>query len=193
MENSEPAVTSGLRSSVRKVRYSQDTHDMLNLMMQEKDLTVRQKQHINKCLKSGTALPREIAAPSVPPKPKPTRPVKRRPQAKRSAEACRSWVTSIEEPPPLPAPRNWEEEKLRLQNTFQAGKEPPSGAAQKRPGISNERVSIDEVLDAIQERRQFLADMAALGQEKRYIDIINNEIAQKLRELKMLEKEDKLK
>lgn len=35
-----------------------------------------------------------------------------------------------------------------------------------------------EVLDEIKERRQFLADMASLGQEKKYINIINTEISQ---------------
>lgn len=34
------------------------------------------------------------------------------------------------------------------------------------------------VLNEIEERRQFLADMAALGQEKQYINIINIEISQ---------------
>lgn len=34
------------------------------------------------------------------------------------------------------------------------------------------------VLNEIQERRQFLEDMASLGQEKDYIDIINTEISQ---------------
>ncbi|KAM8842371.1 UPF0193 protein EVG1-like [Synchiropus picturatus] len=193
MEDSEPAVTSGLRSTMRKVQYSQGTLDMLNLMMQEKNLTVRQKQQINKCLQSGAALPSETVAPSVPPQPKPTKRAKTRPQAKRSAAACRRWVTSTEEPPPLPAPRNWEEEKLRLQTVFQAGKEAPRGVARMRPEVSSERVRIEEVLDAVQERRQFLADMAALGQEQRYSHIINKQIAQKLRELKMLEKEDRLK
>lgn len=34
------------------------------------------------------------------------------------------------------------------------------------------------VLDEIQERRQFLADMASLGQEGQYIHIMNTEISQ---------------
>lgn len=34
------------------------------------------------------------------------------------------------------------------------------------------------VLDEIEERRQFLADMASLGQEKKYIHIITAEISQ---------------
>lgn len=34
------------------------------------------------------------------------------------------------------------------------------------------------VLDEIEERRQFLADMASLGQAKKYVNIINTEISQ---------------
>lgn len=34
------------------------------------------------------------------------------------------------------------------------------------------------VLDEIEERRQFLADMASLGQAKQYINLINTEISQ---------------
>lgn len=34
------------------------------------------------------------------------------------------------------------------------------------------------VLDEIEERRQFLADMASLGQVKQYINLINTEISQ---------------
>lgn len=46
----------------------------------------------------------------------------------------------------------------------------------------------EEVLNEIEERRQFLADMASLGQEQEYIHIINSEISQKIRELELLEK-----
>ncbi|KAG7214521.1 hypothetical protein INR49_023036 [Caranx melampygus] len=44
------------------------------------------------------------------------------------------------------------------------------------------------ILDEIEERRQFLADMASLGQEGQYIYIINSEISQRMRELAVLDK-----
>lgn len=34
------------------------------------------------------------------------------------------------------------------------------------------------VLDEIEERRRFLSDMVALGQEKQYVNIINAQISQ---------------
>lgn len=40
------------------------------------------------------------------------------------------------------------------------------------------------VLDEIEERRQFLADMASLGQEQQYINLINSEISQVIKKKK---------
>uniref|UniRef100_A0A8C6L6L0 Uncharacterized protein n=1 Tax=Nothobranchius furzeri TaxID=105023 RepID=A0A8C6L6L0_NOTFU len=76
-----------------------------------------------------------------------------------------------------------EEEKRRLQSIFAVGKEESSSSESPRkiPVQEPEASEIDhfqEVLNEIEERRQFLADMAALGQEDRYADMINTEISQ---------------
>lgn len=44
------------------------------------------------------------------------------------------------------------------------------------------------MLEEIRERRQFLADMSSLGQEKQYLSIINTQISQRIRELQVLDK-----
>uniref|UniRef100_A0A7N6FBQ4 Uncharacterized protein n=1 Tax=Anabas testudineus TaxID=64144 RepID=A0A7N6FBQ4_ANATE len=77
-----------------------------------------------------------------------------------------------------------EKEKRRLQNILSTGhNKPPSS-----PNASTLICFSFVVLDEIEERRQFLADMASLGQEKKYINIINTEISQKIRELETLDK-----
>uniref|UniRef100_A0A4W6BQF9 Uncharacterized protein n=1 Tax=Lates calcarifer TaxID=8187 RepID=A0A4W6BQF9_LATCA len=84
-----------------------------------------------------------------------------------------------------------EKEKRRLQNILATGQEEPTPASSqnaRNPEVMEERDQYQEVLDEIEERRQFLADMASLGQEKQYINIINTEISQKIRELEALEK-----
>uniref|UniRef100_A0A3B5ARE3 Uncharacterized protein n=1 Tax=Stegastes partitus TaxID=144197 RepID=A0A3B5ARE3_9TELE len=90
--------------------------------------------------------------------------------------------------------RDLEKEKRRLQNILATGKEEASAASSQKaatcrdPEVSEEEDRYQEVLNEIEERRQFLADMASLGQEMNYISIINTEISQKIRELEALEK-----
>uniref|UniRef100_A0A3Q2Z430 Uncharacterized protein n=1 Tax=Hippocampus comes TaxID=109280 RepID=A0A3Q2Z430_HIPCM len=76
-----------------------------------------------------------------------------------------------------------EKEKKRLQNILATGQEEEYTASQnvagnRKPEVTEETDRYQEVLDEIQERRQFLADMASLGQERQYIHIMNTEISQ---------------
>uniref|UniRef100_A0A8D3A5L1 Uncharacterized protein n=1 Tax=Scophthalmus maximus TaxID=52904 RepID=A0A8D3A5L1_SCOMX len=113
---------------------------------------------------------------------------------RRSADACRSGDSYTREKF-CPAPtRDLEKEKRRLQNLMATGQEEPPAASSHSvpacwsPQETEERDQFQEVLDEIEDRRQFLADMASLGQERQYIHIINSEISQKIRELEILEK-----
>uniref|UniRef100_H3BXV0 Uncharacterized protein n=1 Tax=Tetraodon nigroviridis TaxID=99883 RepID=H3BXV0_TETNG len=86
--------------------------------------------------------------------------------------------------------RDLEKEKRRLQNIMSTGREEDAPAASHRghdPG-PEERDRFQEVLGEIEERREFLADMASLGQGHKYSTIINTEISQKVHELEMLDK-----
>ncbi|XP_068176999.1 UPF0193 protein EVG1 [Antennarius striatus] len=187
----------GLWSNPRTTHYSKETQDMMRLMMQESRITSIHRRLINKCLKDGEALP--VTFDSVPstslPQPKTSKLVQRldwRPQI-RSADACRSGNSYIREnfcPGPT---RDLEKEKRRLQNILETGQEEPTGSSSRNvPVCHNSEVvesdRYEEVLNEIEERRQFLTDMAALGREKQYLNIINTEISQKIRELKLLEK-----
>ncbi|XP_029006355.1 UPF0193 protein EVG1 [Betta splendens] len=185
----------GLWNKPRAAQYSKETQDMLRLMMQESRLTTLQRKQINECLKNGAALPLtpDPTPSSTPPAPKSRKSVQVRLPGKpqrRSAESCRSGNSYTRDrfhPGPT---RDLEKEKKRLQSILSNGHDkPPSptNAAYQSPEVSEDRDRYQEVLDEIEERRQFLADMASLGQEKKYINIINTEISQKIRELEMLD------
>uniref|UniRef100_G1SX65 Chromosome 22 open reading frame 23 n=1 Tax=Oryctolagus cuniculus TaxID=9986 RepID=G1SX65_RABIT len=89
------------------------------------------------------------------------------------------------------ATRDLEKEKRRLQDLFATGKDteerrrkaPP---ARQDPGPELDR--FEELVKEIQERREFLAAMEALGQGKQYRAIILAEISQKLREMEDIDR-----
>uniref|UniRef100_A0A8C5FRX0 Uncharacterized protein n=1 Tax=Gadus morhua TaxID=8049 RepID=A0A8C5FRX0_GADMO len=84
-----------------------------------------------------------------------------------------------------------EKEKSRLQSILATGKDetkPKPSRSEAQSPETMEKDGFQEVVDEIEERRQFLADMTALGQEKLYRNLINTEIAQKIRELELMDK-----
>ncbi|XP_063333392.1 UPF0193 protein EVG1 [Pelmatolapia mariae] len=194
METSSRATASrGLWNSPRATQFSKETQDTLRLLKQESRVTSLKRKQINKQPKNETALPFTFD----PAQSSPGKSVQKHwpvHTQKRTAEACRSG-NSYEREKFRPGPtRDLEKEKTKLQNIFAHGTEQPgAGSSQKPPQHQSSEVPkkmdrYQEVLNEIQERRQFLEDMASLGQEKDYIDIINTEISQKLRELEIMEK-----
>ncbi|XP_028454806.1 UPF0193 protein EVG1 [Perca flavescens] len=199
METSRSRDGRGLWNNPRATQYSKETQDLLRLMMQESKLTNLQRKQINECLKNGAALPltSESTSPASAPQPKTSKSVQKRlpgnPQ-RRSAESCRSGNSYVREkfhPGPI---RDSEKEKRRLQNILATGKEEPTVAAFQNVRacrnleVAEQKDEYQEVLDEIEERRQFLADMTSLGLEKQYINIITTEISQRIRELQVLDK-----
>nr|XP_057945026.1 UPF0193 protein EVG1 [Doryrhamphus excisus] len=177
-------------------QYSKNTQDLLRSMMRDLSLTNLQRKHIDECLKNGSALPRttQPAASISPRQPKGSKCIPKllsgRPQ-RRSAASCRSGNNIREKFCPAPT-RDLEKEKRRLQSILATGQEeaaddaPSENVMCVKAAVTEERDRYQEVLDEIEERRQFLADMASVGQEKQYIHIINTEISQKIRELEKL-------
>ncbi|KAL6110530.1 uncharacterized protein ACO6RY_19594 [Pungitius sinensis] len=189
----------GLWKKGRVTQFSKGTQDMLQLMMQQSKLTHLQRKKINESLMTGATSPptSEHTSPDPPTNPKTAKYVpnslSRQPQ-RRSAEACRSGNSYVREkyhPGPL---RDLEKEKRRLQNILATGKEEPTPASYNNvptcsnPEVAEQKDRYQEVLDEIEERRQFLADMSSLGEEKKYVNIINTEISQRIRELRVLDK-----
>nr|XP_007973922.1 UPF0193 protein EVG1 isoform X5 [Chlorocebus sabaeus] len=78
--------------------------------------------------------------------------------------------------------RDLEKEKQRLQNIFAMGKDPEERKRQAPPARQEapapEQDRFEELVKEIQERKEFLTDMEALGQGKQYRGIILAEISQ---------------
>ncbi|XP_058258665.1 UPF0193 protein EVG1 isoform X2 [Hemibagrus wyckioides] len=179
-----------------RFKYSKDTQELIQVMMQESRLTNFQQRQINKELKSG-ALPLICNPTSSTASAKPglrisTGPVlSSRPQ-RRTAEKCRAGDSYTRESFRPSATRDLEKEKRRLQNIFATGQEETQPSpSHTRPANRVEDSEIDrfqEVLDEIEERRHFLEEMNALGRGSQYHHIINTEISQKIRELEVIDR-----
>nr|XP_008118507.1 PREDICTED: UPF0193 protein EVG1 isoform X2 [Anolis carolinensis] len=89
--------------------------------------------------------------------------------------------------------RDLEKEKERLQNILATGKDKKMKKPQKQPVKVEEEVPeldrFDELVNEIQDRQKFLAEMEGLGQGKLYHGMILTEISQKLHEMELIDKQ----
>lgn len=84
-----------------------------------------------------------------------------------------------------------EKEKRQLQNLFSTGQKDVGPTHSQRDSTERKEQQMDrfqEVLDEIEERKQFLEDMTALGKGPQYQQLINTEISQKIRELEEIDR-----
>ncbi|XP_017548472.1 UPF0193 protein EVG1 isoform X1 [Pygocentrus nattereri] len=188
----------GLRNHPR-VKYSGETTQLIQMMMRDSGLTSFQQRQINSQLKKGGALPLVCnptsSAPPCHPQPQfsvSNGPVlSARPQ-RRSAEECRAGENYTREKYRPSATRDLEKEKHRLQSILATGQEEPQPSlSHQQPterGEGRETDRFQEVLDEIEERRQFLEEMNALGRGQHYQHIINSQISQKIRELELIDR-----
>ncbi|XP_054866118.1 UPF0193 protein EVG1 isoform X1 [Amphiprion ocellaris] len=182
--SSQSTAGRGLWNNPRVTQCSREAQNMLKLMKEESRLANIQRREIDKCPKNRAALP--FTSDATPSSTSSKSIQKQLPGIcqKRSAECCRSGNSYTREKFRPGPTRDLEKEKKRLQNILATGKEEASAASPHKapacrdPEVSEEEDRYEEVLNEIEERRQFLADMASLGQEKNYIDIINTEISQ---------------
>ncbi|XP_020309392.1 UPF0193 protein EVG1 [Oncorhynchus kisutch] len=189
----------GLWNCPRRTQYSKEIQDMLKLMMQESRLTNFQQRQLNDKLKKGSALPLTCnptsSAPPSLPKPKVLKNSTNRTPAKplrRTADNCSSGDNYTRDRFRPSATRDLEKEKRRLQNILATGQEEPRPSRPRNisldQGPEEERDRFQEVLDEIEERKEFLEEMTALGKGKQYRNIINTGISQKIRELEVIDK-----
>nr|DBA18808.1 TPA: hypothetical protein GDO54_017015 [Pyxicephalus adspersus] len=167
-------------------------------MMQESKLTNYQQRQITAHLQNGDTLP-VVCHPSSSsgqhtPSTSESTPKKKIITNARSglrpAEKCRAGSAySREKFQPQPT-RDLNKEKRRLQNIMATGKDLPD-IPKAPPEIeteTEEKDRFDELVAEIQERWDFLNEMEALGQGRKYYNIINTEISQKLREMEIIDK-----
>ncbi|XP_045322027.1 UPF0193 protein EVG1 isoform X1 [Leopardus geoffroyi] len=175
--------------------YTPGTCKLLRVMMKESKLTNFQQRHIMDTMKRGDTLPLQCSPTSsqrvLPPK-QPASAIYlppilvARPHL-RPASVCQAGGAYSREPFKPQATRDLEKEKRRLQNIFATGKDSeerkrkPPPVRQEDPAPELDR--FEELVKEIQDRKEFLADMEALGQGRPYQGIILAEISQKLREM----------
>ncbi|POI33104.1 hypothetical protein CIB84_003145 [Bambusicola thoracicus] len=89
--------------------------------------------------------------------------------------------------------RDLEREKQRLQNILATGKDVVEHRVKQIPVQTKEEETpeldrFEELVNEVRERREFLAEMEALGQGKKYQRMIFTEISQKIREMEIIDK-----
>uniref|UniRef100_F6ZRI5 Chromosome 22 open reading frame 23 n=1 Tax=Ornithorhynchus anatinus TaxID=9258 RepID=F6ZRI5_ORNAN len=154
-------------------------------------------------LRGGDALPVECHPTSSqkisPPKPTTHPPGLRLPPIlstrprRRPANICQANDAYIREQYRPRATRDLEKEKQRLQNIFATGKDVEERKRKQKPVAQEESAPkpdrFEELVNEVQERREFLLQMEALGRGKQYRGIILTEMSQKLREMEDLDKQ----
>uniref|UniRef100_A0A384D9S7 Uncharacterized protein n=1 Tax=Ursus maritimus TaxID=29073 RepID=A0A384D9S7_URSMA len=174
----------------KSATYTPGTCELLRVMMKESKLTNFQQRHIMDAVKRGDTLPLQCsptssqrASPSKQPAVAIYLPpiLAARPHL-RPASLCQANGAYSREPFKPQATRDLEKEKRRLQNIFATGKDseewkrkpPPVRQEDSAPKLDR----FEELVKEIQERKEFLAGMEALGQGRQYQGLILAEISQ---------------
>ncbi|XP_006757480.1 PREDICTED: UPF0193 protein EVG1 [Myotis davidii] len=179
----------------KQTTYTLGTCELLRVMMKESKLTKFQQRHIMDTMKKGEALPLSCSPTSsqrVLPTKQPASavclpPILAARSQLRPASMCQANGAYSREQFKPRATRDLEKEKQRLQDIFATGKDKeerkrkPRAVQQKDPAPETDR--FEELVKEIQERKDFLAEMEALGRARQYRGLILTEISQKLREM----------
>ncbi|XP_077024905.1 UPF0193 protein EVG1 isoform X2 [Tamandua tetradactyla] len=185
----------GLWRCPKRATYTPGTCELLRVMMKESKLTNFQQRQIMDTVKRGDTLPLQCSPTSsqraLPPKPPASAihlpPILTARPHLRPANVCQANGAYSREQFKPQAIRDLEKEKRKLQNIFATGKDPEeqkkkvTSVREEDPTPELDR--FEELVKEIQERKEFLADMEALGQGRQYRGIILAEISQKRREM----------
>ncbi|NXH49464.1 EVG1 protein, partial [Dicaeum eximium] len=111
----------------------------------------------------------------------------------RPAKVCQAGDAYTREKFQPQPTRDLEKEKRRLQSILATGKDEAEEEVeqvfvQKKEEETAEPDRFEELMNEIEERREFLAEMEALGQGKKYQGIVLTEISQKLHEMEIIDK-----
>jgi len=182
--------------------FSKETQELLKLMMHESKLTNLQRRKLTNNVKNGHSLPVQTiparkpinSSPSKHQSPKVMNGRHLSLSGKRKKDAIEEIKQSEDTQPfrPLPGKIITAKDKEQLQNKMAYGDcAPDLNKQRKQPELYVEEAHVDEfdeILLAIEERKEFLDDMEKLGQGKKYRTIIKTEISQKINELERLDK-----
>ncbi|XP_004589812.3 UPF0193 protein EVG1 isoform X2 [Ochotona princeps] len=182
--------------------YTPGTCELLRVMMKESKLTNFQQRHITDTLKRGDTLPLQCSptssqggSPGKQPLPAPAiylPPILAARSQLRPVSLCQANGAYSREQFKPQATRDLEKEKRRLQNIFATGKDTEEPRRKARPMRQDvpapEPDRFEELVREIQDRKEFLAAMEALGQGRQYRVLILAEISQKIREMEDIDR-----
>ncbi|KAL4240777.1 hypothetical protein ACF0H5_001565 [Mactra antiquata] len=192
-----------------KVQYSQQTHNLLKDMMKESKLTNFQQRHLEKQLRGGGTLPtqcnptssakkKQPAPAARPPKYLTPKNYKNKIRTKEDIEASGAYERPQYEGSPSHWSKNSEKEKQKLANMMAFGQDiDPQAERLKRLQLARQQQQyeeepevdrFDELQEEINERRQFLSDMEAVGQGDKHRPLIETQISQLIREMEVIDK-----
>ncbi|XP_055845568.1 UPF0193 protein EVG1 homolog [Episyrphus balteatus] len=191
---------------VPKVEYSKETSDLLKMLMEESKLSMQIRKQINYHLRNGNPLPPPLPTKSAPKNmddnSRALYIIHRAHAAKRKSLNAIVASGAYEMPRYRPNPDGKvpsNKAKLKLQEVMSGIRQSESCLKpKKRPGLLEEQEYdpeelINELLDQISERADWLAEMEELGEGKKYREDIKSQIADRLRKIKSLEKQVELK
>ncbi|XP_039918453.1 UPF0193 protein EVG1 [Hirundo rustica] len=189
----------GCSAAGRPARYSTGTQELVRAMMEELQVTHSQKRYLMDYVKRGDALPLQRFPPSSKQPVPVSYPAACQPHRLparallRPAKVCQAGDAYTREKFKPQPTRDLEKEKRRLQNILATGKDEVEDKVeqvfiQKKEEEIAKPDRFEELTNEIQERRDFLAEMEALGQGKKYQGIVLTEISQKLHEMEIIDK-----
>ncbi|EDW70208.1 UPF0193 protein EVG1 homolog [Drosophila virilis] len=186
-----------------KVEYSKETADLLKLLMKESKMSMIMRKQIDNSLRNGEPLPLP-----KPPRPNTNNDLNKETLAilERARNAKRKNLRQIEGSgayektyyrPKVDNRMISDKAKSKLQLTM-AGVELPDPAIKplrrsREDRLVTENDIINELLDQINERADWLAEMEALGQGKKYRPEIHDQISERLHRIRALETKIKMK
>ncbi|KZC13817.1 UPF0193 protein EVG1 like protein [Dufourea novaeangliae] len=174
-----------------RAKYSEETKNLIKLLMEESKVTMMQRKLIQNAVDRGESLPlsleksnAKVMMPTV--------------WKKRSQDAIvKSGAYEREQFRRLAPLPNKEKQKRHLACMMAYGKDMPETPRdpkvlhrmRREPRQPDNGDPIDELVRGIKERMEFLSDMECLGMEKKYRPIIHQEIAHKLRLIESIDKQ----
>ncbi|XP_026480183.1 UPF0193 protein EVG1 homolog [Ctenocephalides felis] len=186
----------------RANKYSTETHNFLKVLMEEQKLSMLQRKQVNRCLREGTSLPQRFAKEQQPqeerismdPCPLMSQ-VLRSPRLRTQSVIRNSGAYDVPKMPFRPLVDR-EKAKEHLQNimvgydqgsyaNYLRGNKGTRKNIQKAPKQETPD-RVDELMEEIQERITWLKDMTELGKGKQHTEVIRQQVAEKMRQIKAL-------
>ncbi|XP_067642989.1 UPF0193 protein EVG1 homolog [Eurosta solidaginis] len=187
-----------------KIEYSKETADLLQVLMAESKMSMMMRKKINYHLRNGEPLPKP-EPPSINIKDPDTAALEILRRAHLAKRKSLEQILASGAYDPIsyrPRPTNrmpTEEEKKLLQEAMSGMRLAETTLkAKRKPRIrkdanATEENIIDELLEQINERANWLAEMEELGEGKRFRNEVREQIAERLRHIKALETKIQIK